>query len=63
METSERTTAASEPVSTMRNFPRTMSVRAAGLHSRVSIVPLSFSPAVRSIAGYMAPVRHRRMMK
>jgi hypothetical protein len=50
------TIAPSEPVSTMRNLPSTISTREAGLHSSVSIVPRSFSPAVRSIAGYIAPV-------
>ena len=37
--------------STVRNFPITISGRVAGLMSRVSIVPRSFSPAQRSTAG------------
>ena len=36
---------------TVKNLPRTTSVREAGLSSRVSIVPRSFSPAQRSMAG------------
>ena len=36
---------------TVRNLPRTISVRLAGERSRVSIVPRSFSPAQMSIAG------------
>ena len=36
---------------TVRNLPSTISVRAAGQISSVSIVPRSFSPAARSIAG------------
>ena len=36
---------------TVRNLPSTISVRDAGLRSRVSIVPRSFSPAQRSIDG------------
>ena len=36
---------------TVKNFPTTISTRLAGLMSRVSIVPRSFSPAHRSIAG------------
>ena len=55
--------AESEPVSTIRNFPITMSTRATGLQSSVSIVPRSFSPAVKSIAGYIAPLKHRMMMR
>ena len=53
----------SEPVSTIKNFPKTISTRATGLHSSVSIVPRSFSPAVRSIAGYIAPVKHKMMIR
>ena len=52
-----------EAVSTIRNFPNTRCVRDTGLQRIVSIVPRSFSPAVRSIAGYIAPVRHNRMTK
>ncbi len=36
---------------TVKNLPRTISDRLAGLISRVSIVPRSFSPAQRSTAG------------
>ena len=36
---------------TVRNLPITISARVAGLISRVSIVPRSFSPAHRSTAG------------
>ena len=36
---------------TVRNLPSTISARDAGLISRVSIVPRSFSPAQRSTAG------------
>ena len=50
-----RATFGSEAVSTIRNLPSTRSVRATGLQRIVSIVPRSFSPAVRSIAGYIAP--------
>ena len=35
----------------VRSFPSTISVRSAGLESRVSSVPRSFSPAHRSTAG------------
>ena len=63
IERSMKHIAESEPVSTIRNFPSTMSTRATGLHSRVSMVPRSFSPAVRSIAGYIAPLKHRMMMR
>ena len=63
IETSMNPIADSEPVSTMRNFPSTMSPRATGLHNSVSIVPRSFSPAVRSIAGYIAPVKQRMMIR
>ncbi len=51
-----------EAVRTMRNLPSTMLMRLTGLQSSVSIVPRSFSPAVRSMAGYMAPVKQRMMM-
>ncbi len=36
---------------TVKNLPRTISVRLAGLRRSVSIVPRSFSPAQRSMAG------------
>ena len=36
---------------TVKNLPRTISERVAGQMSSVSIVPRSFSPATRSIAG------------
>ncbi len=39
----------------VRNLPRTISSRAAGLMSSVSMVPRSFSPAHTSTAGYSAP--------
>ena len=40
---------------TVRNLPRTISARLAGLISRVSIVPRSFSPAHRSIGRVKRP--------
>ncbi len=40
---------------TVRNFPRTISDRLAGLISSVSIVPRSFSPAHRSIGRVKRP--------
>src|ERR1700736_298223 len=39
----------------VRNLPQTISSRLAGLISRVSMVPRSFSPAQTSTAGYRAP--------
>ena len=63
MDVIARTAVAIEAVSTIRNFPRTRCVRETGLQRIVSIVPRSFSPAVRSMAGYIAPVRHNRMTK
>jgi hypothetical protein len=63
MEISMKHMADSEPVRTMRNLPSTMSTRATGLHRSVSIVPRSFSPAVKSIAGYMAPLKQRIMIR
>ena len=63
IDTSMKNIAESEPVRTIRNLPNTMSTRATGLQSSVSIVPRSFSPAVRSIAGYIAPVKQRMMMR
>ena len=36
---------------TVSSFPHTISLRRAGLHSKVSSVPRSFSPAHRSMAG------------
>ncbi len=62
IEIMEKTIVATEAVSTMRNFPNTMLIRPVGLHISVSMVPRSFSPAVRSMAGYMAPEKHRMMM-
>ncbi len=46
----------SEAVRTVKNFPVAMSRRETGVTKIVSKVPLSFSPAVKSMAGYMAPV-------
>ena len=63
IEASESAIVAREPVSTIRNLPSTMLSRFTGLHSSASIVPRSFSPAVRSIAGYIAPVKHSMMIK
>src|SRR5271157_5636864 len=63
IELTERMAVAREAVTTIKNLPRTRSVLDTGLQRIVSIVPRSFSPAVRSIAGYIAPVRHRMMMK
>ena len=63
IEVSESNAVASDAVSTMKNFPRTKSVRDTGLVKIVSIVPRSFSPAVKSIAGYIAPVSERMMTK
>ena len=45
----------SEAVKTVRNFPVEMSRRETGVTSMVSKVPRSFSPAVKSMAGYVAP--------
>ena len=63
IESSRQAIAASDPVSTIRNLPSTRSTRATGLQSSVSIVPRSFSPAVRSIAGYIAPLKQRMMIR
>jgi len=63
MEIIESIALRSDAVSTIRNFPRTRCTRETGLHRIVSIVPRSFSPAVRSMAGYMAPIRHSTMTK
>ena len=45
-------------VNSTRNLASTMALRGTGASSRVSSVPRSFSPAPRSMAGYMAAVRH-----
>ena len=50
------TTVTTEAVKTARNFPVEMSSLETGVTKSVSKVPLSFSPAVRSMAGYMAPI-------
>ena len=63
IETRESTMVVTEAVITMKNFPSTMFTRRTGLHRSVSMVPRSFSPAVRSIAGYIAPVKHMMMMR
>ena len=41
-----------------KEFAEHQVTREMGLERMVSMVPRSFSPAVRSMAGYMAPVRH-----
>ncbi|HBE73889.1 MAG TPA: hypothetical protein DDW31_07395 [candidate division Zixibacteria bacterium] len=41
---------------TVKNLPRNRSRLSTGAASMVSMVPRSFSPAVRSMAGYMAPI-------
>src|ERR1700751_1751779 len=61
MDETERTAETSEAEKTSRNLPRTKSSREMGLERIVSMVPRSFSAAVRSMAGYMAPVRQSRM--
>jgi hypothetical protein len=61
MEVTERMAVAREAEKTSRNLPRTRSKREMGLERMVSMVPRSFSPAVRSMAGYMAPVIERMM--
>ena len=63
MEITESVAVASDAVSTTRNFPKTRCVRSMGLERMVSMVPRSFSPAVKSIAGYIAPVMHIRMTR
>ena len=50
--------AASPTVNSTMNLPVTSSVRAIGASSSVSSVPPSFSPAPRSMAGYIAAIRH-----
>ena len=45
-----------------RNLPRAISVRVAGESTRVSSVPRSFSPAPRSMAGYIPPRKAKAMM-
>ena len=50
-------------VETARNFAVISSVPVTGRVSMVSRVPLSFSPAVVSIAGYIAPIRMLTMRR
>jgi len=57
-ENNSRTAVMRDAVTTSRNLPRTRWVRETGLERIVSMVPRSFSPAVKSIAGCMAPWRH-----
>ena len=57
MEAMARMAVESEAVKTIRNFPKHQMAREMGLRRMVSMVPRSFSPTVRSMAGYMAPVR------
>src|SRR5260221_8331167 len=59
MEITDRIAVASEAEKTSKNLPSTRSMREMGLERMVSIVPRSFSPAVRSMAGYIAPVIHK----
>ncbi len=61
IEMTERMAVAKEAEKTSRNFPQTKSRREIGLERMVSMVPRSFSPAVRSMAGYIAPVMQRMM--
>src|SRR5271167_2344787 len=61
MEVTESAAVAREALKTRENFPSTKSVREIGLERMVSMVPRSFSPAVKSMAGYMAPVMHSKM--
>ena len=61
-EPSESRAVASDAVNTVKNFPMASAPRETGLARMVSMVPRSFSPAVRSMAGYMAPVRQRMMI-
>ena len=63
MEAMARAAVESDAVSTIRNLPSTRLVREMGLQRIVSIVPRSFSPTVRSMAGYMVPVKDRMMTK
>ena len=63
MEAMARAAVESEAVSTIKNLPSTRLVREMGLHRMVSMVPRSFSPTVRSIAGYMVPVSDRIITK
>ena len=63
MESTDSVAVASEAVSTTKNFPSTRCVRSIGLDKIVSIVPRSFSPAVKSIAGYIAPVMHIKITR
>src|ERR1700674_3035267 len=61
MEMTARVAVAKEAERTRPNLPKTRSVREMGLERMVSMVPRSFSPAVRSMAGYIAPVIQRMM--
>ena len=45
----------------MINLPKTMSSLLAGEDKMVSSVPLSFSPAPRSNAGYIAPIKPNKI--
>ena len=45
-----------EDIETLKNFPIIMSLLFIGKVSSVSNVPLSFSPAVASVAGYVADI-------
>jgi len=44
---------------TTANFPRRIWNLLTGAVRRVSMVPRSFSPAARSIAGYIAPMKQK----
>ncbi len=60
-ETSSSMVVTSAAVNTSKNFPKTRWVREIGLLRMVSMVPRSFSPAVKSMAGDIAPCRHIRI--
>ena len=45
------------------NLPNTSSVRVIGVSNNVSKVPRSFSPAPKSIAGYVAPTSTKGISK
>ena len=60
---SETSAVTMEAVNTIRNFPTTSSSRRTGLARIVSIVPRSFSPAVKSMAGASAPMKQRKMIR
>src|SRR5690349_3781154 len=55
IEVSDRAVVTMDTVMTIKNFPSTRSVSETGLDRIVSSVPRSFSPAVVSITGYIAP--------